>query len=248
MAHPIFITTSDPEKEEFSEKRYMYFVKTINSLEKTNVDLSNLHVFDDHSLYISKLRFLLAKCWQYEIYYRPENLGPTLNTIGAINYMYNTFPKSKYLIFLQDDVVFSKNWLNDGIKIFEKIDHDVDYKHGGIGILCLFNRAWNVNAKYRLFLNGHPGGVAWIIKREFWTDYIKNYDLSDDMGQMLPKNEIAKHKKRNLIDYKLCTRAHLIGWNNAIVGKSLVQHIGDRSSLGTRDMTQHRSKSFVGEG
>lgn len=247
MAYPIFITTSDPEKEEFNEKRYSYFVETINSLEKTNADLSELHIFDDCSKHIPKLKFLVTKVAQYKVYCRPENLGPTLNTIGAINYMYDTYPDSKYLIFLQDDVIFSKNWLNDGIKIFEKIDHDVDYKQGGIGILCLFNRIWNVNAKYRLFLNGHPGGVAWIIKRKFWTDYLKNYDLSDDMGQMLPKNEAAKHKKRNLIDYKLCTRAHEIDWDCAIVGKSLVQHIGDRSSLGNRDMTQHRSKSFVGE-
>lgn len=248
MTYPIFITTSDPEKEQFNEKRYMYFVQTINSLEKTNADLSKLHVFDDHSLYIPKLRFLLAKGWQYKVYYRPENLGTTLNTIYAINYMYNTYPESEYIIFLQDDVIFSKNWLENGINIFRKIDNDVDYEIGGIGILCLFNRVWNVNEKYKLFMMGHPGGVAWIIKRKFWRNYLENFKINDDMGQLLPRNEMAKHKKRNLIDYKLCTRAHTIGWDCAIVGKSLVQHIGDRSSLGNRDMTQHRSKSFIGEG
>ena len=111
----------------------------------------------------------------------------------------------------------------------------------------MFNRIWPINEPYKLFLEGHPGGVAWIIKRKFWADYLKTYDLKDDMSHMLPKNEMVRHKKRNLIDYKLCNRAHEIQWHNAIVGKSLVQHIGDRSSLGNRDMTQHRSKSFVGE-
>lgn len=245
---PIFITTSDPELEKFNEKRYIYFVQSINSLEKTNVDLSNLHIFDDHSLYADKLRFLLTKSWQYKVWYRPENLGPTLNTIYAINYMYKKFPESEYMVFLQDDVIFSKNWLEKGIKTFEKINKDVDYKRGGVGILCLYNRIWNVNDDYKLFLNGHPGGVAWIIKREFWTNYLMHYKIDDNMGHMLPKNEMTRHKIRNLIDHKLCTRAHEIGWDNAIVGKSLVQHIGDRSSLGNRDMTQHRSKNFVGEG
>jgi hypothetical protein len=89
---------------------------------------------------------------------------------------------------------------------------------------------------------------VWIIKRKFWKDYLLNFNISDDMSQLMPRTEFEKHKIRNLVDIKLCTRAHSIGWDNAIVGKSLVQHIGDRSSLGDRDMTQHRSKNFIGEG
>ena len=94
---------------------------------------------------------------------------------------------------------------------------------------------------------GHPGGVAWIIKTEFLKDYFERFSINDKMDTMIPKNERTKQRIRWLIDYKLCERAHSIGWDVAKVGKSLVQHIGDWSSLGKRDMRQHRSKNLVGE-
>jgi len=256
---PIFITTSDPELKQFNDKRYLYFVKSINSLEKTNADLTDLHIFDDHSIHVPKLQFLLSKSWQYHIKYRHENLGPTLNTIYAIDYMCNEYSHSKYIVFLQDDVIFSKNWLEKGIKIFENIDSDIEKMEGPyfgnvicstiqrIGILCLYNRIGASNEKYYLMPTGHPGGVAWIIKTEFWRRYVERYSINDQMDTMVPKNERTEKRVRNLVDYKICERSHMIGWDVGKTGQSLVQHIGDQSSLGKRDMTQHRSKNFIGE-
>lgn len=262
ISYPIFITTSDPELEKYNDERYIYFVKTINSLEATTANLENLFVFDDNSQYLPKLKFLLTKSWHYYIKYRPENLGPTLNTIYAIDYIYKNNKDSEYIIFLQDDVVFSKTWLDTGINIFKQIDSDIKNNTGfytqiesysqirKIGILCLYNRVGESKEVYYLFPTGHPGGVAWIIKTAFWKDYKNRYGINDCADQLLPRNERndrAKHNKRHLVDYKLCHRAHSLGWDVAKVGKSLVQHIGDRSSLGDRDMTEHRSKNFVGD-
>lgn len=255
IPYPIFYTTSDPEIKTYSEKRYMYFVKSINSLEKSETNLSNLHIFDDHSVYHQKLQFLLKKSWQYKVKYRSDNLGPTLNTVLAIEYLYQKFD-SEYIVFLQDDVIFSKKWLENTIKTYRLIDRDIKNRVGQctkyanmkrVGIMCAYNRRWPTEDPYVLFEIGHPGGVAWIIKTEFWADYRKHYSVTDTMETMFKKNDLVTHRRRNLIDYKLCTRAHEIGWHCAIVGKSMVQHIGDQSSIGKRDMTQHRSKSFVGE-
>lgn len=258
---PMFLTTSDSEKEEYCEKRYMYFVLCINSLKRTNADLSKLIIFDDRSIFLKKLQFLLSCSWEFFVKYRHENLGPTLNTIYSMDYMFETY-NSEYLVFLQDDVVFSKDWLIEGLKVFAEIDNDIANKSGDwagieanetvekVGILALYNRTGPDDRKYYLFPTGHPGGVAWIVKKAFWDDYRKNYELNDPMDTLIPRNERVERKRqtiRNLVDYKICHRAHGLGWDCAKVGQSLVQHIGDQSSLGDRDMTQHRSKNFVGE-
>jgi hypothetical protein len=303
LQYSIFITTSDPETPENNQTRFEYFQRTIESLEKTNVDLSTLHIFDDCSKYEPKIKYFdelfapIVYTDNINEYYRftpslkkmacfdrvhktnknelenCKNLGSTLNTVFAIDYMYNLYD-SEYIVFIQDDVVFSENWLEKGINIFKRIDNDINYKEGlfktqsncigikKIGFLCLYNRIGSSSEKYYPFPTGHPGGVAWIIKRQFWTDYKENFKrpvqeghegyplncLDDQMGDLFLNNKVKNHSVRNLVDYKLAVRAHYIGWDCAKVGKSLVQHIGDKSCLlGGRDMSEHRSKNFIGE-
>ena len=250
------------------ENRFVYFKRTINSLESTNVDLSFLRIYDDHSIYPPKLEYLLNKSQQYMVRRNKENLGTTLNTVHAIEECFNLVEweqyidlvDTEYIIFLQDDVEFSNNWLEDGIKIFKQIDNDIHYKTGPyveqgnykhikrVPFLCLYNRAGKSQKKYYLYPTGHPGGVAWIIKREAWLDYRNHYDNMDDlMPETIVKNERTEHHFKHLVDHKLSTRFHELHWHCAMVGKSLVQHIGDNSGIGNRDMSQHRSKNYVGK-
>lgn len=303
MNYSIFITTSDPELPENNQLRFEYFQRTIESLEKTNVDLSTLHIFDDCSKYEPKVKYFdelfspivytdnineycrytpsLKKMKCYDRIHKTnkeelencKNLGTTLNTIFAIDYMYNEY-SVEYMVFIQDDIVFSENWLEKGINIFKRIDNDINYKQGPfltqqncvgiekIGILCLYNRTGSFSEKYYPFPTGHPGGVCWIIKRDFWTDYKKKFKrpvqeghegytlnyLDDQMGDLFLNNKVQNHQIRNLVDYKLAVRGHNMNWDCAKAGRSLVQHIGDKSSfLNGRDMTEHRSRNFIGE-
>ena len=62
------------------------------------------------------------------------------------------------------------------------------------------------------------------------------------------KDYSKEHRIRNVVDYKLSLRVYVMKWQIAKVGKSLIQHVGDKSSmLRGKDMTYCRSKNFVGE-
>lgn len=271
-SYPIFMTTADPEnklqKTDQRENRFLYFVRSVNSLEESNVDLSFFRIYDDCSMYPKKLKYLLTKSRQYMVIDSHENLGTTLNTVHAFEECFNLVEweqykglvNEEYIIFLQDDIIFSENWLEDGIKIFKQIDYDIEHKTGPyteqgnyshikkVPFLCLYNRAGKSQKPYYLYPTGHPGGVAWIMKRKAWGDYRNHYSNMDDMmPETVPVNERTSHHYRHIIDHKLSDRFHRLGWDCAMVGKSLVQHIGDRSGIGNRDMRQHRSTSFVGK-
>jgi len=233
--YPIMITTYE---------RPQYFQECIESLIKTNADLSNVYVFDDFSKNKDKETLLSNYANQFNVIYRQRQLGTTLNTVWAIEYLYNKFPESEYIIFLQDDIIFSKNWLKNGLHILRKIDEKENLK---IGFLCLYNKSKNSEKLYYILPSGHPGGVTWIIKREFWAAFRNKYNVIDEYYvDRIPKNLMRRHFILNVVDYKIAHAAHLINWHNARVGRSLVQHIGDKSSVTNRDMTEHRSDNFVG--
>ena len=219
-----------------------YFQRALNSLEKSDVNLDNFVIFDDKSKNKDKINIL--KKLPYDVHINKENLGTTLNTIHAIDYLYKKFDP-KYLILLQDDILFSKSWLKKGIEIFEKIK----LRYFNIAYFCLYNRDIRDEEEYYIHKYGHPGLVAWIIDRKWWELYRERYSLDDYMVEFFKGNNAReKHHKLNVVDYKLTLRIYGMRWNVAKVGKSLIQHIGDKSSLlGGKDMTFCRSRNFVGE-
>ncbi len=240
MAIPIILTTYN---------RLEYFKGCIESLEKSDCDLSALHIFDDCSTDKAKIAYLTEISAKYMVHKRTENVGTMYNTVCAIDFCHAHYTTD--IVFLQDDIILSKSWMKRGFEIYHHI-----IKKNRIPWLCLYNRDNHSEEKYYIMKTGHAGGVAWIINRDWWSHYRKFFKL-DDMGlEALKKDgtpaEILKklknqHKVRNLVDYKLAHRAHIHGWHLAKVGKSLVQHIGDESSMiHGRDMSEHRSKNFVG--
>ncbi len=239
MAYPICLTTYE---------RYDYFQRSIESLEKCDIDLSNLHIFDDCSKQPFKLELLKKFEKKYIVHYQEENKGTVLNTIPSIDFLYERF-RSDYIIFLQDDVIYSKSCFKKAFKMLEEINS----KYLNIAYLCLFNRTNDSKQPYYIMPNGHPGGIAWIINRKAWKDYRETYPMNDYGLDKLGLNDRRNHQKvRNLVDYKLAHRFHILkkGYYIAKVGKSLVQHIGDKSIISNRDMTFIREEgelNFVGE-
>jgi len=234
LPYPIVMTTF--ERPEVCQK-------SIESLEKSEVDLSYFHIYDDHSVGTHKIKQLNELSNKYTVIKREKNMGTVLNTIPAIQDMFIKY-SSEFIIFLQDDVIFSRSWLIKGIELIREIN-----QRNHIAFLCLFNRDEKHQEKYYIMNVGHPGGVAWIINRFWWYDYQKKHNLDDDMALLLKfeKDRSIPYKVKNLVDFKLAHRAHTTGWDVAKVGQSLVQHIGDISSLSNRDMAFCRTKNFVGE-
>lgn len=232
MSYPIAITTYN---------RPGYFASTLNSLEKSNADLSNLTIFDDCSTDKKQID-LLNNCG-YKVIQSEENKGTTLNTTKAIEYMYNAYD-SHYMILLQDDIQVSKSWLERGVESFDKIRK----KRFNVAYMSLFNRDKVSDKDYYIMNCGHPGAVGWIIDWRFWNIYKTNYD-NDYMVEFFGNNDKKNsHHVKNVVDYKLTLRIYKMGWVVAKVGKSLIQHIGDKSTMADgKDMTYCRTKNFVGE-
>jgi glycosyltransferase involved in cell wall biosynthesis len=222
------------------------FRDTIESIEKTNADLSGLHIFDDCSTDKKQIQFLYSLSSKYEIYYQEKNRGTVLNTIPNIEYMFQKYD-SEYLVVLQDDLLFSKSWLERGIGIFGHIKE----KHFNVAYLSLFNREKTYEEKYYIMKSGHPGGVAIIIDRQFWNVYRKQYDIHDyGLDLLNDAYHTVDHKIRNLVDYKMGLRAINSGWVIARVGKSLIAHMGDESSMvnvsNREDIRADCMRNFVG--
>ena len=234
MVRPIILTTLNRRK---------YFLNSLNSLEKSNCDLSNLTIYDDCSTDKDKIDALKEVSKTHKVVIRQKNLGTFRNTTFAIEECYNS--NDENMVFLQDDIILSKNWLLNGYQIYNELSsrHHVSF-------LSLFNRDQKCEKKYYIMRMGHPGGVAWIINRNWWDRYRKLYKIGDyglDKLKSNDKKTMNSSQVKNLVDYKLASRAHDMNWVVARVGRSLVQHIGDHSTISIRNMEQFRSKCFVGE-
>jgi len=231
--YPIAITTYN---------RYKYLTDTLSSLESTIENTNNVFLFDDCSNKKEHIDLLVKLESKYKVFRNAENMGTVLNTVKAIEYMYNNFD-TEYMIITQDDVLYSKIWFTRGIELLKNIN--IDNKN--IAYLCLFNKDKKCEEKYYIMECGHPGLITWIINRKFWKEYRKKHDLTDYMTDNIKQNEKSQvYKIKNIVDYKLSLRIYKMGWFVAKVGRSLVQHVGDISSLHNTDMSIHRSPNFVG--
>ena len=258
MSLPIAMTTYE---------RPFYFQQSIESLEKSNADLDDFTIFDDCSK--DKKKVELLNNIDYPVYIDNKNRGTVITTIRAIEHMYHSCC-CEYLVLLQDDIVVSRSWLERGIEIF----HNIQKKNFRIAFFSLYNRDRRCDEKYYIYKQGHPGLVAWLINRDWWKAYRAIYPLNDYILEYYKNNDrlltcrcrkkwsfdesficpdcgkdySKEHRVRNVVDYKLSLRIYDMKWRIAKVGKSLVQHVGDKSSLlKGKDMTYCRSKNFVGE-
>lgn len=237
MSLPISMTTYN---------RPFNFGQSIDSLERSNAELDNFVIFDDCSKDPEKVKLLNNT--DYPVYIDTKNRGTVITTVRAIEHMYHNCC-CDYLILLQDDILLSKSWLERGVEIFE----NVQKKNHRIAFLSLYNRDRACDEKYYIMRQGHPGLVAWIINRKWWETYRSIYPLNDYILEFYKGNDKStdtkEHRVRNVVDYKLSLRTYEMKWQIAKVGKSLVQHVGDVSSmLKGKDMTYCRSKNFVGDG
>lgn len=228
---PIILTTYE---------RPEYFKKTMDSLESSGVCLKGfLNIFDDNSKDLYKIDLLNHYKKKYNVVVSDENLGTVRNTLPNFDWMYKTYGTD--FVMLQDDVILSKGWLKKGFDIWMKRKYKT-------ALLSLFNRTGKRTDEINYLPVGHPGGVAWIVSVKFWALYREKYDVNDYCIDKLVTNDQANdYKVKNLVDFKLAKRANSMGWVTAFTGQSLVQHIGDNSSLHNLDMTEHRSPVFVGE-
>lgn len=227
LSIPIIITTYE---------RPEYFAQTIESLLNTSADLEEVYIFDDASENQTKIELLEIAGSSFKVMVREENKGTVLNTIPAIDHVYE-HNGSEYIVVVQDDVIFSKNWLKVGIEKLEMMNK----RHHMIAYLSLYNRGEN---KKTVLMAGHPGGVCYIINRKFWTWYRGKYK-NRDTDYMVANNDAKS--LRDIVDYKLYLRIREGGWKIACVGNSLVQHIGDKSTLHDNCMAYCRVNNFVGK-
>jgi len=241
---PIVMTTFVGEKN--SEKRLKYFKASISSLERSNADLTNLYIFDDYSIYPNQLDFLITLKEKYKVYSRHHNYGTMLHTVSAITQAFKENPKEKYIAFLQDDILLNRNWLKDGIRILESVDSSKKIAY--INLCDRQGKKNNSDKEYVIMEYKHAGGIAWIIKSSFWKEYINKWGVGN--GEEILNNNQKNDKKacKHLFDWKVTRHANGMGYSIAVVkNRSLVQHIGDNSSLHFEPMERWRSENFIGE-
>lgn len=231
---PIVLTTYN---------RPEYFQNTINNLELTDCDLKHLYIFDDCSDNPRKKELLNKYKEKYNVFVSDKNKGTVLNTIPNIEYVFNIY-NSEHIVLLQDDIELNKNWLTKGIEILKKINS----KYKNIALLSLYNRKDMSSDEYYIMEHGHQGGVAWIINGSYWKIYRTIINEDEYMTSLLTNNDKRlEHSIRNYVDWKFCNIAHRSGYHIAYVGKSLVQHVGDNSTLSNKSMAFCRTKNFVGK-
>jgi hypothetical protein len=179
-----------------------------------------------------QLAFLAnLKAEGYNIEVSKKNRGTYQNVYNALTTIYNKY-NSDYIIYIQDDVELSKNWYSKAVKRFDEITG----KYQSVALLSLCNLRTDCSEPYVRMTHGHPGGVAWIMSRQFWRAYI-------DMWP--PKYPKRKH----LADWAICSNAKQMGYKIFQLRDSLVKHIGATSSIpdqdgNLRDMSQWTAKNY----
>jgi len=237
MTIPIALTTYN---------RPDYLKQTVESLRDSNYGFKNVTIYDDCSDSVFKNK-MLQFYGKYSVIQSDKNGGTYKACCNSIERAYcsylNDYKQSpKYIVYLQDDIILSKNWFDDAVKIMEQIENE----HENVAYLSLYNRQFNSDCVYSIIDAGHPGAVAWLIRTEFWDKFVK----SGYTGVEYLKNNDKRvsHMQRNLCDWKIARAAYGLGYRVAVVGKSLVQHVGDKSSLFKgKDMSFCRTDNFVEE-
>ena len=212
-------------------ERQDIFKKTVESLEKSNISLKNLYIFDDKSKSPYKLGFLRALKKRYKIIQHSQNLGVFVNSLIAIDFCY-CVSNDKHIVYCQDDVEFSKDWYVRALKAIEQLNKDgVDW-----GILALLHYRGYTDRDYYIMKGGHPGGACWIINRKMWGEYRKD--------NVIYNIEVIGDR---LVDHKLCHWCHnneKRQWAVVYTGKSLVKHIGVKSTMHTKDMSEYEGLGY----
>lgn len=230
MPYPIAMTTYERPK---------YFASTVASLIDSGEDLSLVYIRDDGSTGEEKMRALdaspLAACVR-----AGENVGTYRSLIRAVCGACEGV-EADYVMYCQDDVQFSSGCFTEAAAIADKIKAD----GLRLGILSLYHRSEKISdAPYQVMDVGHPGAVCWLITRDFWTEFMRGGDTAQTYFK--PNDQRVEHFVRHLADYKICRWAQLNGFTVAYTRQSLVQHVGDTSSLSGRDMSFCRVSNFVG--
>jgi hypothetical protein len=148
-----------------------------------------------------------------------------------------------YTVYMQDDVIVSPDWLDKSMMMIPDIQDDCG---GVLGIFSPWNRKTDIKGKWGYFNTGHPGACAWIVSRVFWNDYTANFPQERTLEMISKNDRRTQHFMLNICDFKICNAAQKMGYKVAVSGKSYCQHIGDKSTLSDRDMSEFRSNRFVG--
>ena len=210
------------------------FDKTMKGLIASDVTTKHLYVFDDCSMEAEKNNLLRGyKNLGFNIIQNSKTLGVFFNSTKAVDFCYS-LSNDAYIVYLQDDIAFSANWYKNATDAILKMNRDgVDW-----GVLALVHYRGQDHRQYHIMNGGHPGGAAWIINREMWAHYRKDNNLydSDLIGG-------------RLFDHRVCHWCHHNGkrqWAVCYTGKSLVKHVGAKSSLHDRNMAQYEGENYAG--
>jgi hypothetical protein len=223
----------------------------VKSIEDSDYPLftGRVHIFDDCSEEKTKQELLdnLSSNNILKIHRSTVNLGTVKNTIPNIDKMFDWYYDTSSIIVLQDDTVVSKNWYSVANLFSEQFQ-----KLSNAAILSLYNRVTNKppepENRIETLPAGHPGGVAYMITRKFWTEYKKHYDINDyGIDNVYEVIKGKEHRILHEVDYKLCQRVRKLNGCIGYLVNSIVQHTGDISTLHNRNMSIWRAKNFIGD-
>ena len=232
MSVPIVVTTF---------RRSGYLENTVGSLKECGEDLSKLCFYSDGDKGEHKLARLFRLSRDYNVWISGKNQGVYQACVKAISLTFALYRGFDYVVYLQDDVRLSFLGLTKGVQVAKQAVYDGH----NLAIMALYHRCTKVHdAPYNVMRAGHTGGVAWVVTRKFWADFEKNG--IDNPCELEPNDKRKRHFVRNLCDYKIFRWAQAHDYRTAYVSRSLVQHVGDISSISEMDMSRFRTPNFVG--
>jgi hypothetical protein len=123
---------------------------------------------------------------------------------------------------------------------------DIIFDRYNLAILSLFQRSdKEISGEYTLLHVGHPCAQCWLVTRRFWNVFTSVSHNTGDGETFGINDQRRAHFVRDLCDYKICRFAQLHDFDVAIPKYSLVQHVGDVSSINGRDMSFHKATNFI---
>jgi len=191
-----------------------YYNRSLNSLLNSDLSKGDLYIFYDIHKYKTKRMFIK---------------------------IIKLFKDYDYVVIIQDDIIYNKNWLNALLDIAIKIEN--------LGILTPWDRInHKINPENSDWIKRNPkinlsgkisnckiGGICWLITKKF-IDGLLKLNLNKYSG--------------NCYDSCFQGYCHNLGLTIAATNPSYVEHIGIKSivKLGkSRNSSGYRSKNFIGE-